>query len=267
MLERRLLRQVGRASHEHRLLEPNDRVMVALSGGKDSHVLLHLLSLVQKKAPFQFSLLVVNVDQRQPGFPEEVLPRYLAERGFDFEIVREDTWSLVREKLKPGQSYCSLCSRLRRGILYTTARRLGATKIALGHHRDDCIETLLLNAFFAGRLSAMPPRLRADDGLNVVIRPLITCAEAEIAEYAGEMGFPLVPCACDAQPQLERLHMKQLLDQLEKSAPHVRSSLFSALGRVRPTHLLDRMLTERLGESEAHEGDDDEPDLVTLVPR
>lgn len=264
-LERRLLKLLAKASHEHRLLEPNDRVMVAVSGGKDSHVLLHLLREIQKKAPFPFTLIAVNVDQKQPGFPADVLPAYFAEAGYDYHIVTDDTYSIVREKVPEGKTFCSLCSRLRRGILYTTAKKLGATKIALGHHRDDCIETLLLNAFFAGTLRSMPARLRAKDGQNVVIRPLIYCAESDIAAYAEQTGFPVIPCnLCGSQPNLQRRRVKELLGQLEQDIPFLKNSLFSSITNVRHTHLLDRELTALLGSPEAVEVD--EQDESALVP-
>lgn len=265
-LEQRLLKLVAKASSDHRLLEPNDRVLVALSGGKDSHVLLHLLREIQKKAPFAFSLVAVNVDQKQPGFPADVLPRYFTEEGYDHHIVDDDTYSIVKAKVPEGKTYCSLCSRLRRGILYTTAKRLGATKIALGHHRDDCIETLMLNAFFSGTLRGMPARLRAKDGQNVVIRPLIYCAEADIALYAEHKQFPIIPCnLCGSQPNLQRRRVKEWLKQLEQDIPQLKNSLFSAVTNVRHTHLLDRELTAMLGGNEAIEGDDvDETELVSL---
>jgi tRNA 2-thiocytidine biosynthesis protein TtcA len=265
VFEQRLLKLVAKASSDHQLLEPNDRVMVAVSGGKDSLVLLHLLREIQKKAPFTFSIVAVNVDQKQPGFPVEVLPKYFAEAGYDYQIVDDDTYSIVKAKVPEGKTYCSLCSRLRRGILYTTAKRLGATKIALGHHRDDCIETLLLNAFFAGTLRGMPARLRAKDGQNVVIRPLIYCAESDIAAYAEQKAFPIIPCnLCGSQPNLQRRKIKELLTNLEADIPFLKNSLLSAVTNVRHTHLLDRELTKLLGDPEAVEGDDGEEN--SLVP-
>jgi tRNA 2-thiocytidine biosynthesis protein TtcA len=207
----------------------------------------------------------VNVDQKQPGFPEATLPAYLGEQGYEYHVVNDDTWSIVREKIQAGKSYCSLCSRLRRGILYTTAKRLGATKIALGHHRDDCIETLLLNAFFAGQMRAMPARLRSSDRAHVVVRPLLYCAESDIAAYAQEKGFPLVPCVCGSQPNLQRARIKALLGELQRDIPNLKSSLFAAVTRVRASHLLDRALVAALGASEAEESDEsDAEELVTL---
>lgn len=264
-LERRLLKLVAKASHEHRLIEPNDRIMVAVSGGKDSHVLLHLLREIKKKAPFPFSLFAVNVDQKQPGFPADVLPAYFAEEGYSYHIVEDDTYSIVRDKVKDGKTYCSLCSRLRRGILYTTARKLSATKIALGHHRDDCIETLLLNAFFSGCLRGMPARLRANDGQNTVIRPLIYCAEKDLQSYAEKKGFPVIPCnLCGSQPNLQRRRVKELLTELERDIPQLKNSLFSATTNVRLSHLLDRGLLTQLAQPEAVEAADVEGE--ELVP-
>jgi tRNA 2-thiocytidine biosynthesis protein TtcA len=256
-LEKRLVDRLARASADFRLLEPNDRVLVAVSGGKDSHALLYLLREVQRRAPFSFSLIAVNVDQGHPGFPKEVLPSYFEREGFEYRIIEEDTYSIVKEKVPEGKTYCSLCSRLRRGILYTIAGELGATKIALGHHRDDSIETLFLNLFYSGQLKAMPARLRSDDGRHVVIRPLISAAESELAEYAELRAFPIIPCdLCGSQEQLQRKRVKQMIDGLARENPHVRNNLFAALGNVRPTHLLDGKLQRALGLTEANEGVD-----------
>jgi tRNA 2-thiocytidine biosynthesis protein TtcA len=264
-LEERLLSQVARASADFALLEPGDRVMVAMSGGKDSHAMLYLLREIARRAPFEFSLIAVNVDQGHPGFPKTLLPEYFRREGYDFEIVEEDTYSVVKEKVPAGKTTCSLCSRLRRGILYTTAARLGATKIALGHHRDDVIETLLLNLFFSGQIKAMPPRLRSDDGRNVVIRPLVYAAEADLAAFADERGFPIIPCdLCGSQEQLQRKRVKALLATLEAENPNVRRNLMAALGNVRPTHLLDHELRAKLGLVEASESDDARVPLLTL---
>ncbi|HEV8548410.1 MAG TPA: tRNA 2-thiocytidine(32) synthetase TtcA [Polyangiaceae bacterium] len=264
-VEHRLLNQLARASHDFSLLEPGDRVMVAVSGGKDSHALLYLLREVQRRAPFDFSFFAVNVDQGHPGFPKALLPEYFTREGYDFEIVEEDTYSIVKEKVPAGKTTCSLCSRLRRGILYTTASRLGATKIALGHHRDDVIETLLLNLFFSGQLKAMPPRLRSDDGRHVVIRPLVYAAEDEIAAFAAEKAFPIIPCdLCGSQENLQRQRVKALLATLEAENPQIRRHLLASLGNVRPTHLLDRELRARLGLVEASESEDAAARLVTL---
>jgi tRNA 2-thiocytidine biosynthesis protein TtcA len=243
-LEQTLLSLMARASADHRLLEPEDRVLVAVSGGKDSLVLLHLLRKLKERAPFRFSLLAVTVDQGQPGFPCGVIEQFYRDQGYEHLVVRDDTYSVVKEKTPPGKSYCSLCSRLRRGILYTTAARLGVTKIALGHHRDDAIETLLLNLFYSGQIKAMPARLRSDDGRHVVIRPLIYCAERDIEVVAKEAAMPVIPCSlCSQQENLKRERMSRLIETLEQENPHVRSNLFAALGNVRPTHLLDRSLS------------------------
>jgi tRNA 2-thiocytidine biosynthesis protein TtcA len=238
-LTRRLLGQVGQASRDHALIEPGDHVLVAISGGKDSYTLLDLLRQLQGRAPFDFSFVAVNIDQGHPGYPRHVLEEYLAREGYPHEFVVEDTYSIVKEKVPEGKTYCSLCSRLRRGILYTTARRLGATKIALGHHRDDLTETLLLNLLYAGQIKSMPPRLAADDGENVVIRPLCYSAEADIAEYARLREFPILPCdLCGSQDNLKRQRVKRLIAELHGENPNVRGNLFAALGNVRSSHLM-----------------------------
>lgn len=238
-LEKRLLSQLGQASAEFGLIEPNDRVMVAVSGGKDSLGLLYLLREVQKKAPFDFSIVAVNLDQKQPGFPEDVLPRYFEQEGYDYRIIEEDTYSIVKEKVPEGKTYCSLCSRLRRGILYNVAEELGATKLALGHHRDDAIVTLLLNLFYSGQTKAMPAKLRSDDGRNTVIRPLIYCAEEDMAELARLKQFPIIPCnLCGSQENLKRQEVKELIATLEQKNPKLRGNMLAALKNVRLSHLL-----------------------------
>jgi tRNA 2-thiocytidine biosynthesis protein TtcA len=234
------MKKVAQASSDFQLIEPNDRILVAVSGGKDSHVLLHVLEKIRARAPFSFSLVALNIDQGQPGFPKDVLPKYFAEAGYEHVIVTEDTYSVVKEKTPDGKTSCSLCSRLRRGILYTQATRLGATKIALGHHRDDLIETLLLNLFFSGQIKAMPARLLSDDGRHVVIRPLAYCTEPEIAHLAEAKQFPIVPCSlCSNQENQQRQRMKELIAQLSRENPHISDSMAAALRNVRPTHLLD----------------------------
>ena len=256
-LEKRLLSLVAKASSDFNLIEPDDRVMVAVSGGKDSHSLLYLLREVQRRAPFSFSLIAVNLDQGQPGFPGHVLPEYFAREGYEHRIVSEDTYSVVREKIPEGKTYCSLCSRLRRGVLYNVAVELGATKIALGHHRDDVIETLILILFYSGQMKAMPPRLRSDDGRNVVIRPLIYCSEPDIAAFAQEREFPIIPCElCGSQDNLQRKRVKELLTRLNDENPNVRANVFAALSNVRPTHLLDPEVRRRFAVDEARESDE-----------
>jgi tRNA 2-thiocytidine biosynthesis protein TtcA len=227
-------------------------VLVAVSGGKDSLSLLALLRLLQRRTPFPFSLAAVTVDQGQPGFERDKLTTYFEAEHIDYRVVIDDTYSIVQQKSPPGATACSLCSRLRRGILYTAAARLGATKLALGHHRDDAVETLLLNIFYSGQLKAMPAKLRTDDGRNTVIRPLIYCAERDLAEYASSRCFPVVPCSvCSRQPNLKRQAMKELIARLQAANPHVTGNLFAALQRVRVTHLLDASLLRGRGDDPA----------------
>lgn len=238
-----LLRQVGKAIHDHDLIERGDRILVAISGGKDSFTMLHLLRALQQRAPVPFAIVAVNLDQGHPGFPKRVLPRWMAENGYEFVQLTEDTYRVVKEKIAAGQTQCSLCSRLRRGILYTAAERLGCTKIALGHHRDDLIHTFLLNQFFAGTCATMPPKLFSNDGRSTVIRPLAYCAERDIARFAEAMRFPLIPCdLCGSQSELQRVAMKRLVDGVASQYPQVRASLLAAMGNVKPSHLLDRNL-------------------------
>jgi tRNA 2-thiocytidine biosynthesis protein TtcA len=247
-LEKKLSRAIGRAAADFRMIEDGDRVMVAVSGGKDSYTLLHLLRALRERAPVRFELLVVNVDQGHPGYPVHVLEDWLRREAYDFTIVREDTYSIVTEKIPEGKTYCSLCSRLRRGILYRVATELGCTKIALGHHRDDVLQTLFLNLMFAGQLASMPPKLVADGGRHTVIRPLVYCAEEDIQAYATHVGFPILPCnLCGSQENLQRKAVGRMLDDMEARQPGVKTIMMAALQNVRPSHLLDRGLWEALG--------------------
>jgi tRNA 2-thiocytidine biosynthesis protein TtcA len=243
--EARLLSRVTKTIHGHGLLRAGDRVMVCVSGGKDSFTLLHLLEAFRRRAPFSFELVAVHLDQRQPGYDGAPLRRWLEASGLPFELLSEDTFSEVVARTPEGGTPCAACSRLRRGILYTAAQRLGATRIALGHHREDTLETFLLNLVYAGRLQAMPATYRTDDGRFEVIRPLIECAEQDIASFAALAKFPILPCnLCGSQKDLKRDAMNALLTQLEAMNPHVRSSMLGALGNVRATHLLDTELQE-----------------------
>lgn len=242
-LEKQLARAVGRCVAEHALIEEGDRVMVCLSGGKDSYTMLDLLERARRRAPVRFELIGVHLDQGQPGYDGRPLEAWLEARGVPHRIVREDTYAIVTEKLDASSTYCSLCSRLRRGILYNLAEELGCTKIALGHHREDALETLLLNLMYTGSLKAMPPRLESDDGRNVVIRPLMYCDEPTIARYAELAEYPILPCnLCGSQDGLRREEVKRLLGELEGRAPHVKESMLTALSNVCATHLHDRGL-------------------------
>lgn len=242
-LSKRLHRQVGAAIGDFRMIEEGDKVMVCLSGGKDSYSLLDILLSLRERAPVRFDLVAVNLDQKQPGFPQDVLPRYLSERGVPFHIEEQDTYTVVTDRVPAGKTMCSLCSRLRRGILYRVAKELGATKIALGHHRDDMLITLLMNMFFGGRLKGMPPKLVSDNGEHVVIRPLAYVAEADLERWAAHRAFPIIPCSlCGSQGNLQRVQTRQLLRDWERQFPGRIENMANAMGRVTPSHLMDREL-------------------------
>ncbi|MBE0624786.1 MAG: tRNA 2-thiocytidine(32) synthetase TtcA [Burkholderiales bacterium] len=242
-LEKRLCRLAGQAVADFDMIGAGDRVMVCLSGGKDSYGLLDVLLKLRARAPIAFDIVAVNLDQKHPGYPERVLPDYLKSLGIEFLIAEQDTYSTVKRLIPEGKTMCSLCSRLRRGVLYRLAGELGATRIALGHHRDDILETFFLNLFFGGRLKAMPPKLGSDDGKHVVIRPLAYVKEKDLARYAALRAFPIIPCdLCGSQDQLQRKQVKQLLRQWEKEFPGRVETIFNSLQRVAPSHLLDRKL-------------------------
>jgi len=259
-LQTRLLRQVGQTIGDYGLIEHDDKVMVCLSGGKDSYGLLDLLLVLQRRAPIRFDLVAVNLDQKQPGFPAHVLPEYLTSVGIPFHIEQRDTYSIVKRLIPEGQTTCSLCSRLRRGHLYRVATELGATKIALGHHRDDILETLLLNLLFTGKLKTMPPKLRSKDGRHLVIRPLAAVHEADLTLYAERRSFPIIPCdLCGSQEDLKRKQAKAFLREWERKAPGCTDSMFAALSNVAPSLLLDKKLFDfpSLRITEAAGGDED----------
>jgi tRNA 2-thiocytidine biosynthesis protein TtcA len=239
-LEKRLCRQMGQAIIDFNMIEEGDKVMVCLSGGKDSYAMLDILLKMQARAPIHFDIVAVNLDQKQPGFPEHILPEYLTKLGIPFHIENQDTYSIVTDKIAPGKTMCSLCSRLRRGILYRVADELGATKIALGHHRDDMLQTFFLNMFFGGKLKGMPPKLVSDDGRHIVIRPLAYAAEKDLVRWAEHRQFPIIPCTlCGSQENLQRKQMSAMLQDWEKKHPGRIENMFSALQNIVPSHLMD----------------------------
>ena len=258
-LRGRLEHHVGKAIADFNMIEEGDTVMVCMSGGKDSYTLLEILRALQRRAPINFRIVAMNLDQKQPGFPEHVLPEYFKSIGVEYRIEAQDTYSIVKEKIPEGKTTCSLCSRLRRGIIYRVANELGANKIALGHHRDDMIETLFLNMFFGGKLKAMPPKLITDKGDHIVIRPLAYCAEKDIARFARGMEFPLIPCnLCGSQENMQRKNVKKMLAAWEQEYPGRSQTIFTAMQNVAPSHLLDGRLFDfkglKLGDAVA-EGD------------
>lgn len=247
-LHKRLRRGVGQAIADFGMIVDGDKIMVCLSGGKDSYTMLDILLNLQQSAPINFSIIAVNLDQKQPGFPAEVLPNYLSRIGVDFKIVTEDTYSIVKDKIPEGKTTCSLCSRLRRGILYRTAKELGATKIALGHHRDDMLETLFLNMFYGGKMKSMPPKLISDNGEHIVIRPLAYCKEKDIEKYAIAKEFPIIPCnLCGSQDGLQRQVVKEMLQDWDKRFPGRIETMFQAMQNVVPSHLADKTLFDFAG--------------------
>lgn len=242
-LQKRLRRLVGRAIEDYNMIEENDKIMVCLSGGKDSYTMLEILLNLQQTAPVKFDLIAVNLDQKQPGFPEEILPNYLSSKNIPYYILEKDTYSIVKSKVEDGKVTCGLCSRLRRGSLYGFAREIGATKVALGHHREDILETFFLNLFFGGKLKAMPAKLLSDDKQNILIRPLAYCTEADIAEFARIKEFPIIPCnLCGSQPNLQRQVIKNLLAGWEKEYPGRKEIMFAALSNIAPSQMLDKNL-------------------------
>ncbi len=267
-LAKRLRRQAGEAIADFKMIEAGDRIMACLSGGKDSYAMLDILLSLRDHAPIDFQIIAVNLDQKHPGFPAHILPEYLESIGVDYKIVDQDTYSIVKRVIPEGKTMCGLCSRLRRGILYRTAKELGATKIALGHHRDDILETFFLNLFHGGRLKAMPPKLRSDDGEHIVIRPMAYCKETDIAKFAELRAFPIIPCnLCGSQDNLQRQVLKQMLAEWTKKFPGRVDTMFSALQKVSPSHLLDAELYDfkELSKAQLGEGDiafDPDPSLL-----
>ncbi|CAN4266073.1 MesJ tRNA(Ile)-lysidine synthase MesJ [Methylophilaceae bacterium] len=257
-LRNSLISNTGKAIGDFNMIEDGDKVLVCMSGGKDSHTMLMMLLALQERAPINFKLIAMNLDQKQPNFPSNILPEYFKKLGVDYRIVEADTYSVVKEKIPEGKTTCSLCSRLRRGIIYTTAKELGANKIALGHHRDDIVETLFLNMFFGAKLKAMPPKLATNDKQNVVIRPLAYCAEKDVASYARQMEFPIIPCdLCGSQENLQRQKVKDMLQEWEHEQPGRVNNIFRAICNVEPSHLADVNLYDFKSLTQAKADDED----------
>ncbi len=257
-LRNKLQTNVGKAISDFNMIEDGDTLLVCLSGGKDSYTMLTILMALQQRAPIDFKLIAMNLDQKQPGFPAHILPNYLAALGVDFRIVEADTYSIVKEKIPEGKTTCSLCSRLRRGVIYRVAKELGAQKIVLGHHRDDIVETLFLNMFFGAKLKAMPPKLATNDGAHVVIRPLAYCAEKDIAKFAQHMQYPIIPCdLCGSQQNLQRQHIKNMLSVWEQEYPGRIEKIFRAITNVAPSHLADTELFDFKGLSSVQATEED----------
>lgn len=257
-LRNSLISATGKAIGDYNMIGDGDTVLVCMSGGKDSHALLMMLLALQERAPVKFKLIAMNLDQKQPGFPAHILPEYFEKIGIDYRIVEADTYTIVKEKIPEGKTTCSLCSRLRRGIIYRTAKELGATKIALGHHRDDIVETLFLNMFFGAKMKAMPPKLATNDGQHIVIRPLAYCTEKDIAAYARQMNFPIIPCdLCGSQENLQRQKVKEMLHAWEREQPGRTNNIFRALTNIEPSHLADTTLYDFKGLSNARSEDED----------
>ena len=273
-LQKRLRRHAGQAIEEFNMIEDGDKVMVCLSGGADSYTMLHILQSLQKSAPIEFDLVAVNLDQKQPGFPEHILPEYLDALNIPYHIINRDTYSVVKSKIPEGKTTCGLCSRLRRGTLYAFAEDIGATKIALGHHKDDMVETMFLNMFYGSRLAAMPPKLLSDDGRNVVIRPLAYCREKDIKRFAEQMAFPIIPCnLCGSQKNLQRQNIKAMFAEWEKKNPSRIESIFTAMQNIAPSQMADTELfnfkdlkMDRSGERKSYEHEDNQTIFSGNIP-
>ncbi|MCW8886298.1 MAG: tRNA 2-thiocytidine(32) synthetase TtcA [Motiliproteus sp.] len=269
-LQKRLRRDVGRGIEDFGMIEDGDKVMACLSGGKDSYAMLDILLNLQKSAPINFEVVAVNLDQKQPGFPEHVLPEYLTSINVPFHVVERDTYSVVKEVIPEGKTTCSLCSRMRRGTLYRFAQSIGATKIALGHHRDDILETFFLNMFYGGKLKSMPPKLKSDDGKNIVIRPMAYCREKDIEAYAALKEFPIIPCnLCGSQDNLQRQVIKEMLQDWDKRFPGRIEVMFRSLKNVVPSHLVDTELFDfkslSMGSERSEEGGQEAPELLDIL--